>query len=215
MTESIEATRVGVDRRALLKRTLAWGGAGSIAATVGRVTPASAAPATSTASYDVACLGDTFRFILHPEANPAINEFRGTTFSVEGAIYPLGTVTRTGFDPVSADQKRIGTWFCRGWMIIAPERPAPHVLTTQEYVLGQMREDQLFPRDTLTSSGLEGSTDEEQTPERAVIGGTGQFAGATGIVEQHGNGTNATSLHLLGDPAPNFRFDFRLNIPRL
>lgn len=29
MAESIEAMRVGVDRRALLKRTLAWGGAGS------------------------------------------------------------------------------------------------------------------------------------------------------------------------------------------
>ena len=66
-----------------------------------------------------------------------------------------GTISKKEtFDPVSADA--IGTWFCRGWLLGYPERSEPHVISTQEYVLGAIRPDRLFPSDTLASSGTEG-----------------------------------------------------------
>lgn len=104
----------------------------------------------------MACLGDTFRWVLAPGAHLR-DDLRGSTFSVEGLIYPTGTVPRSGFTPTAKGS--VGTWFCRGWFLIAPDRPAPHVMTTQEYILGEIRPDRLFPPDQLVSSGLEGSPD--------------------------------------------------------
>jgi hypothetical protein len=198
-------------RRELLRQGLVWGGSGVAAATLGSTAFASPAGAGRghTLVYDVACLGDTFRWIAAPGTTPP-GDLRGSTFSVEGRIYSAGTISGKGFDPSSA--RAIGTWFCRGWLIIAPGRPEPHVLSTQEYVFGDITSTRLFPPDTLTSSGLEGSADESQVPERAVIGGTGEYAGARGVVLQHGHGTNTTTLTTLGGiPAPNFRFEFRLD----
>jgi hypothetical protein len=102
---------------------------------------------------DVACLGDTLRIQLQ-EGN-AEGDFRGSVFIVEENIYPEGTISKKEtFDPASADA--IGTWFCRGWLLGYPERSEPHVISTQEYVLGAIRPDRLFPSDTLASSGTEG-----------------------------------------------------------
>jgi hypothetical protein len=203
----------GLDRRTLLKRGSLLAGAGAASAGVAGLAaaPAAAHP-KKTVRYDVACLGDTFRIILHPDANPQAGELRGSTFSVEGWIYPAGTITGTGFDPASAES--IGRWFCRGWFLINPDRLEPHVITTQEYVFGEIRPNRLFPRNTLASSGIEG-TFEEQTAIRSVIGGTGNFGGATGEVLQHPRGTNTTRIVPLGIDAPNFRFEFRLRIPNL
>lgn len=198
-------------RRELLRQGAIWGGTAAAAA-LGS-TAVLASPATAgkghTVAYDVACLGDTFRWIAAPGTTPP-GDLRGSTFSVEGRIYPAGTIGGTGFDPAGAGA--LGTWFCRGWFLIAPGRPEPHVLSTQEYVLGEISPTQLFPPDTLTSSGMEGSADESQVAARAVIGGTGRYAGARGVVLQHGNGTNTTKLTTLGGiPAPNFRFEFQLS----
>jgi hypothetical protein len=202
-----------IDRRSLLKKGSVLAGAGVVSAgAAGLAAPAAAAAGKRKATYDVACLGDTFRLILHPDANPQAGELRGSTFSVEGSIYRAGTIRGTGFDPASAQP--LGRWFCRGWFLINPERPEPHVITTQEYVFGQIRPNRLFPRDTLVSSGLEG-TFEEQTPIRSVIGGTGEYAGATGVVLQHGRATNTTRIVPLGIQAPNFRFEFQLRLPEL
>ncbi len=88
------------------------------------------------------------------------------------------------------------------------------MITTQEYVVGEINPQGLFPSDTLASSGLEGTFEEAQVPIRSVIGGTGSYAGATGVVLQHGVGTNTTFIAPLGIQAPNFRFRFRLSIPR-
>lgn len=196
-----------LDRRDLLKKGLIWGSVVPAAAMLRTGTPALAKKGTAL-TFDVACLGDTLRIIFAPGASPA--DMRGSTFSVEGLIYPAGTVPDSGFDPTIA--AGIGTWMCRGWFVIAPGRPEPHVITTQEYLFGDISTARLYPPDQLVSSGLEGSKDESQVAVRSVTGGTGRYAGATGVAFQHGNGTNTTTLGPGGalGPAPNFRFDFHL-----
>lgn len=198
-------------RREFLKKSLVWGSAGATALALGPVAAIEEAQGSERRGkhvvYDVACLGETFRVIFVPGA-PDSGDLRGSTFSVEGLIYPAGTIEDGGFDPESAEA--IGRWFCRGWLLISPERPEPLNLTTQEYVLGEIKEKRLFPPDQLVSSGMEGSADEDQPAVRSVVGGTGKYLGARGVVRQHLNGSNTTTLAGIGEPAPNFRFVFRL-----
>lgn len=206
---SLPAQALG--RRDLLKRGLIWGGLATAAVASRASAPAWAAQDAEHGDlvvYDVACLGDTLKIIFAPGASPS--DMRGSTFSVEGVIYPAGTVPGTGFDPNSA--AGIGIWMCRGWFLIAPERPEPHVITTQEYLFGDITPSRLYPPDQLVSSGMEGSEDEREPAIRSVTGGTGRYAGAKGVVLQHGNGANTTELGPGGalGPAPNFRFEFDL-----
>jgi len=199
-------------RRSVPRRGLIWGGAGAAAAAAAAnitlATPANA-QGPRLVVYDVACLGDTFRVIWAPGA-PDSGDLRGSTFSVEGALYPVGTIEGSGFDPDAHNGERIGTWLCRGWFILNPGRTEPHVVSTQEYVFGDIAPGHLFPKDQLASSGSEGSDAEVEAPVRSVIGGAGRFFAARGSVVQHGNGTNTTVLDGFGVPAPNFRFEFRL-----
>lgn len=205
---------VELDRRRLLKHGFIWGGLGATAGAI-ELDTATAAPGRPARGkpvvYDVACLGTTLRIILAPGAKPPV-DLLGSAFYVEGAIYHGQTIKGTGFDPSKAT--RLGTWICRGWFMVTAGRGEPHVITTQEYVLGRITPARLFPPTSLVSSGTEGSDREGQAPVRAVIGGTGRFSGARGTVIQHGNGTNTTKLvdPALGElgPAPNFRFEFRL-----
>ncbi|MDQ4131507.1 MAG: hypothetical protein M3133_11065, partial [Actinomycetota bacterium] len=143
------ATTDRLARRELLRRGLIWGGVGAAAASGVTVAAAPAdARARRTLTFDVACLGDSFRLIWAPGA-PESGDLRGSTFSVEGAIYPPGTIDGTGFDPAAHGDERIGTWFCRGWMLISGDRPEPHAITTQEYVLGLLPGSDAFPADQL------------------------------------------------------------------
>lgn len=162
-------------------------------------------------SLDVACMGDTWRD--SPVRNPADQgDFRGVPFSIEGWIYPEGTIPGDGFVPTS--EGAIGHWFCRGTVIIHSQRPEPHVTSTQEHILGRISPDHLFPPDTLTCTGLEGTFVTQLAALRPVIGGTGRYMGAVGQVRQVPNGVN-TSIFDDGtdDPAPNFRFEFDLFLP--
>jgi hypothetical protein len=201
-----------LERRELLRRAF-WGAAGlagaSVAVSTGSATGLGehADAGTKRLVIDMACLGNTFRFVPVPGDNMN-DDLRGAPFSVEGNIYPAGTI-KDGFDP--ARVKPTGTWVCRGWLMVAPGRPTPAVITTQEYFLSEaLGGPDAFVADQLVSSGLEG--DGKRPPVRSVIGGTGRYAGARGVVIQHGLGTNTTNLWLGGvlGPAPNFRFEFRL-----
>lgn len=202
-----------IQRREVLRKAF-WGAAGTAVAI--QAAPlagwGSLAEAASSSVIDMACLGDTFRFIPAPGAVPP-EDLRGAPFSVEGNIYPKGTIDpKKEFDPYS--RKPTGTWVCRGWLMFAPGRPTPAVISTQEYFLSEpLGGSDPFVADQLVSSGLEG--DGKKAPVRSVIGGTGKFAGARGVVVQHPLGTNATSLGLGGamGPAPNFRFEFRFVRP--
>lgn len=207
------ATEHSLERRELLRRAF-WGAAGVAGASVAVSAPAlsglgsHAEAGSKRLVVDMACLGDTFRFIPAPGDN-GNDDLRGAPFSVEGHIYRAGTIKGDGFDPSSV--KPTGTWVCRGWFMIAPGRSTPAVITTQEYFLSApLGGPDAFIADQLVSSGLEG--DGERPPVRSVIGGTGRYAGARGVVVQHFLGANTTSLWLGGalGPAPSLRFEFKL-----
>lgn len=200
-----------ISRRDVLTKGVLAGGVGAAAGVLVTATGAGCAQAqeASGLTLDVACIGDTFR--VQPTEGNAEGDLRGNPFYVEGWIYERGTIDGNGFDPKSADA--IGLWLCRGWFMINQARPEPHVVTTQEYILGNITKTTLFPADQLTSSGMEGTDTEKEPPVRSVIGGTGRYAGATGVVLQHGNGRNTTTLKGIGEKAPNFRFEFKLLVP--
>lgn len=204
---------VNLERRELLRKAF-WGAVGvggaSVAVSAGAVTALGdhAEAGASRLVIDMACLGGTFRLVPAPGDNGQ-DDLRGAPFSVEGNIYRAGTIKGAGFDPTAV--KPTGTWVCRGWLMTAPGRPTPSVITTQEYFLSApIGGADAFIADQLVSSGIEG--DGKRPPVRSVIGGTGRYAGARGVVVQHFLGTNSTNLWLAGalGPAPSFRFEFRL-----
>ncbi|MGH9138808.1 MAG: hypothetical protein ACRD0G_17495, partial [Acidimicrobiales bacterium] len=158
------------------------------------------------AVYDVACLLNTFTPIVADGSTSPETNFRGTTFFVEGELYPGGSIPDgvTDFDPASVEA--IGHWMCRGWFVNRSgiqgqaDRHDPHVITQQEYLFNRITEDNPFPMDQLSSSGLEGDA-AGRGARRSVVGGAGQWHGARGSVVQHVIGTNLTT-------GPNFRFEF-------
>jgi hypothetical protein len=155
---------------------------------------------------DVAILGDTLAADFGAALDAAAGDFRGVGFLVEGLISPAGTIPDgPGFDPASATAT--GTWLCRGWMIFHPGRPLPHVVSTQEYMLGIVSPENPTPENQLVSSGTEGGV---PLAMRSVIGGTGRYRRARGEVAQHLIGTNTTTLNVIGEPAANLRFVFEL-----
>lgn len=78
------------------------------------------------------------------------------TLCVEGVIYPEGTIPDGARFVVTLDDA-IGRWFCRGWLIIDDNRPEPHMNTDQQYFFGAVNPTEMFPADTLMSSGVEGA----------------------------------------------------------
>lgn len=207
--------RAVVDRRRLLRRGLLLGGVGVAApALVAAPAAPAAAQATSrtTVVFEVAMLGNTHRLILGPEV--ANFELRGSTFYVEGILYPAGTIPAApGFDPAAHQDKAIGHWFNSGCFMAGPDRPQPHRFSVQQHVFGLITPDDLFPVDQISSQGTESSRTQDFLPStRAITGGAGRYLGATGQITQYGHGTNVTSVDILGRvvPAPNFRFIFTL-----
>lgn len=187
------------------------------AAVAGGLAGAGAAAATSSGGgwkrsklqFDVACLGDTWRDVT--ARNPADDGDFRVPFLVEGLLYPPGTVL-DGFVPTTDGS--LGHWFCQGWLLVDANRPEPHISSTQKYVLGVISEDRLFPPDLIASSGLEGTFDDGQPPTRIVIGGTGEYLGASGAVVQESRGVNTTVLaDGSGANALNFTFTFDLLLP--
>ena len=135
-------------------------------------------------------------------------DLRGASFSVEGDLYPGGTLpTGDGID--SSAVAPSGHWFCRGWFITNPGRPNPAVISTQEYLFGRISAAQPSPPDQLVSSGLEAGV---PVTIRSLIGGAGRYRGVAGEVAQQTIGSNKTVFNGAGtpgpggNPAPNYRF---------
>ncbi|WP_218081871.1 hypothetical protein [Anthocerotibacter panamensis] len=119
----------------------------------------------------------------------------GNNFVIEGFIYPFGTLTTTngisnGVLPTGEPEFPelvIATWFCAGWFVrqgvFTPL--GPQAFTNQIF--------DLVPStpgtDTIITTGYE-----QAGPSgiRAVTGGTGRYARATGQVTQFGLGANIT-----------------------
>lgn len=133
--------------------------------------------------FDVA--EDPSRFVfapqpLHEDGMPAY----GNSFVTQGYIYPEGTLSGTNGvlpdgSPEFPDQV-LGEWTCRGWFVGdgAHTTTGPMVITTQVYNFGAELGDAM-----LTSEGAE-LVDIGVAIERAVSGGTGQYAGARGQANQ-------------------------------
>jgi hypothetical protein len=154
----------------------------------------------ATIVFDVACLGNTMGLSLGAALDAKAGDLRGTSFSVEGNLYPQGTIPAgDGFDPASV--AAIGHWFCHGWLILNPARPEPHLVSTVEYVFGRITAAQPSPADQIVTSGLEGAP----TVVRTVVGGTGRYRGVKGEMIEQIIGTNSTVVNLLGGHAANFR----------
>ena len=162
-------------------------------------------------AVEVACLGELWREAVR--ANPADDADFRAPFIIEGWIYPIGTIKGDGFIPTA--EGTIGRWFCTGYVTIDASRAEPHGLTSQSLYFGTITPERVFPPSMLTTHGLEGTSDRNQVAVRAVTGGAGDYQGATGQVSQRVIATN-TSLFADGtnDPAPCWRMDFDLRLPR-
>jgi len=206
--EELEVVREqgGLQRSDLLRKGLLLGGA---AAALGGAAPALAAADRASVhevslTLEVAILGATYRAIQAPPVPGDEEDIRGTTFSQEGFIYPNGTIKGASFDPYKKDPT--GLFLSWGTMLGFGLRQYPAAMSTHLYILGNIRFSRQFPPNQLTSTGLEGTVDETQISPRALTGGTGSYAGVTGVVRQQLIGVNTTDLP--GGAAPNYRFEF-------
>jgi hypothetical protein len=126
-----------------------------------------------------------------------------TPFLTYGYIYPEGTLTESnGVLPDGSPEfpdKVVGHWSCYGWWLgdaAHAGRSAPW-LTTHVFNFGGQ-----WGVATLVSEGY--SIDEFDVPlERAIVGGTGVYAGALGVQMETNFGINATN-------GVNFRYEIRL-----
>jgi hypothetical protein len=204
-------------RRQFLSRGMAGGAALAVAGGVVGATASAAVASdgddTESLVIECAVLGPSIRdfpiFLMRPELELDEGDVRGSPFFAQGLLYPEGTIRGDGFIPTEEDS--IGTFICRGHLLINPSWPAPHLMTHQEYYFGDLSE---FPLtgDMLSSEGPEGDNKYPWESMRIVNGGTGRYRGARGQVLQRQFATNST-LDEFGQPTPCFRFEFDIDIP--
>jgi hypothetical protein len=127
---------------------------------------------------------------------------RRTAFLTQGYIYPAGTLTaENGVLPDGAPEfpdKVLGQWSCWGWFLGA-DAPAGTArwLTTHLVNLGGA-----WGEATLVSEGYSIDEPEVALP-RAIVGGTGPYAGARGVQMETNLGFNASN-------GINVRYEVRL-----
>lgn len=130
--------------------------------------------------FQVAEDGNRFTFDdlnLHEDGMPAY----GTAFVTQGYIYPEGTLNGTNGvlengEPEFPDLV-LGEWTCYGWMIGdgAHTASGEWVISTQVY--------QFNDGSTIITDGFE-LVDLEASVTRAVTGGTGDYRGVSGEMNQ-------------------------------
>lgn len=154
--------------------------------------------------FDVAEDGTSFAWDGSPALKNGMPD-QATLYITQGYIYPEGTLN--GSNGVLADgspefpDKVLGQWSCYGWYVGAgkPEQTAPWI-TSHIFNLGES-----FGEVTLVSDGYS-IDDLEVALERAIVGGTGPYAGATGVQMETNLGHNASNgldiryeIHLAGE----------------
>ena len=179
-------TGMKVSRRLVLALLLMIG----LLGLAGSVAAQDADPAPKTISFDVA--EDMTRFVF--DTDVAYDDGmpkHGSSFITQGYIYPKGTLD--GANGVLADGSPefpdlvLGQWTCRGWFVGdgAHATSGPWVITTQIYSFGDN-----LGAETLVSDGYE-IADVGVVFQRAITGGTGEYDGAGGVVDQVFLGFNA------------------------
>jgi hypothetical protein len=146
---------------------------------------------STTMAFDIA--EDMSRFVFDPsnafeDGMPAY----GSAFITQGYIYPAGTLSEG--NGVLADGSPefpdlvLGEWTCRGWMIGdgAHTTTGAMVVTTQIYNFGDV-----LGAETIVTDGFE-LIDTGIAIERAITGGTGQYANVDGTMQQTFLGMNAS-----------------------
>ncbi|HZR17777.1 MAG TPA: hypothetical protein VFE51_10655 [Verrucomicrobiae bacterium] len=142
---------------------------------------------------DVAC--DATTFSLNKTMDSDAGPVRGSSFIVNGKIYPGGTIQPgNGFNINTPGM--IGTWVCRGAFNFN-DASVPAQSSTQSYLFDPSGS--LAVNDSLASVGEEGGV----TTHRVVSGGTGVYRGVIGEVQQEVLGVNSSGLF-------NFRFTFKV-----
>ncbi len=135
---------------------------------------------------------DASRFVFDeaPVFDDGLPDY-GNSFVTQGYIYEEGTLADGG--GVNADGSPthpdavIGTWTCEGFFIGdgAKTETGAWVITTQVFDFGDPDGE-----DTIVTHGIELS-DLDVDVNRAVVGGTGEHAGAAGVQTQTLEGFNA------------------------
>jgi hypothetical protein len=158
---------------------------------------------TQTFVLDVAI--DAHTLGLNNDPTAAGTPKRGTTFIVNGKIYPGGTIPSgvAAFDPDTAPGS-IGTWVCRGVFladfadIFVNGSAALAFDTTQIFLLST-------DGNALFTEGFEGNVG--VTTHRAVTGGTGRYRRVTGTLKQQTIGFNRNGA---ADGLFDLRFTFTI-----
>jgi hypothetical protein len=147
------------------------------------VAPVVQAKTEETFILDVA--QDSRTFALNP-ADPAAPFARGGLGVVNGTIYPEGTLPsgETTFDPSTPGS---GTWRC---VIAILAEPPLTGAVTYYFALDQTEDD--AEESMLIVQGLNSHFVGSDARILAIVGGTGEFSGATGEVREEVIGTNAT-----------------------
>jgi hypothetical protein len=164
------------------------------------------------AVFDVALDGASIRYVKGVPGDPSGLGMTGDTFILFGSIYPAGAFDAGNLNP---DQPgAIGRWICRGSLYVdLASEAVPHAVTTVMHVLGAGLSAAGGPigasHDVIVHEGFEGGLPETT---RAIIGGTGRYAGVKGEVYQIARGTNDTLIQATPEiavPAPSYTFTFR------
>jgi hypothetical protein len=141
--------------------------------------------------FEVAEDGSRFTWNGEPSLTDGLPD-QDATYITQGYIYPEGTLN--GSNGVLADgspefpDKVLGQWSCYGWYVGAgkPDQTAPWI-TSHLFNFGDT-----YGAATLVSEGYS-IDDLDVALERAVVGGTGDYAGARGIQLETNLGHNLSN----------------------
>ena len=151
--------------------------------------------------YDVLQDGATF-FAIAQDGFDDFTFANGAGFSIQGWIYPAGTFDKdfvpdlvNGMPPFQ--DKILGRWSCRGLFVKDISESGIQLVGSQVWIFGPL--DGRRGRKTLMTDGIDLSaeaTDFNIPFKRAITGGTGPFAGASGeqISTNYGFSPNFTSF---------------------
>jgi hypothetical protein len=159
------------------------------------VAPVAQAGTEKTFILDVA--QDANTFVLHP-VNPATPFARGGVGVVTGIIYPEGAIP-PDFDGTFDPDAIMGAWRC---VITILAEPPLTGAVTYYFALGETEPGS--EKSMLIVQGLNSHFVGSDPRILAIVGGTGEFSGATGEVREEVIGTNATPGAL------NLRYTFTL-----
>jgi len=151
-------------------------------------------------TVDVAVDHETFAIVpsaglvLHPKA---VGPNRGTSFIVDGKVFPGGTLQEGDGQGDPNMSGSIASWICKGFFTSDLGTEDIGFNTTQMFKFDG-------DTDAIWTEGLEAGLGKAAvTTHRTILGGTGKYHGAQGEVIQRSLGTNVGGT-------PNIRVTFKI-----